>query len=144
MTNHLSDFDNCYKKAIEILTRREHSKLELLQKLKAKNFNDSTITKVIEIIIKKKYQSDERFANEFINMRFNQGKGPLIINLELKKRGIENIELSNYDWFSLAKKIRERKYSAEIPKDYKEMIKQKRFLQSRGFCFEDINKIFKI
>lgn len=141
---HLSDFDSCYKKAIDILTRREHSKLELIQKLKAKNFSDTIIFSVIEIIVKKKYQSDERFAEAFIDMCFNQGKGPLIISMELKKRGVENIDLSKYDWTSLAKNIRAKKYNIEIPKDYKEITKQKRFLQSRGFGFDDINNAFKV
>jgi SOS response regulatory protein OraA/RecX len=34
------------------------------------------------------YQSDQRFANEFIQMRFNQGKGPIKIATDLKQRGL--------------------------------------------------------
>ena len=144
MKNHLNDFDNCYKKAIQILKIREHSKLELLQKLRRNNFDKDIIYSVLESVIKKKYQSDERFSNEFINMRFRQGKGPIIIRMELKKRGIDDIDITNYDWLSLAKEVREKKYGLDIPKDFPTANKQKRFLQSRGFSFDDINKIFPI
>jgi SOS response regulatory protein OraA/RecX len=35
---------------------------------------------------------DQRFANEFIQMRFNQGKGPIKIATDLKQRGIDNFD----------------------------------------------------
>ena len=43
-------------------------------------------------------------------MRFNQGKGPLKIASELKMRGINTFDLSVFDWFQLAKEIRQRKF----------------------------------
>jgi regulatory protein len=36
-------------------------------------------------------------------MRFNQGKGPIKIAIDLKQRGIENFDLSAYDFFTIAK-----------------------------------------
>lgn len=143
MKNHLNDFDNCYTKAIQILKIREHSKLELLQKLRRNNFDDEVIHSVLDNLIAKKYQSDDRFTSEFIEMRFRQGKGPIVIKMELKKRGIDNIDITNYDWLSLAKEVREKKYGVDVPKDFSTANKQKRFLQSRGFSFDDINQIFQ-
>ena len=75
-------------------------------------------------------------------MRFNQGKGPVIISSELKKRGIESFDLSIFDWFELAKEVREKKFGQNLPSDYKTQAKQKRFLQSRGFGFDEINQVF--
>ena len=75
-------------------------------------------------------------------MRYNQGKGPIIISSELKKRGIESFNLTIFDWFNLAKEVREKKFGKNLPSDYKTQVKQKRFLKSRGFGFDEINKAF--
>lgn len=93
-------------------------------------------------MIEQKYQSDERFSEAFILMRYNQGKGPVIISSELKKRGIESFDLSIFDWFELAKEVREKKFGQNLSLDYKTQAKQKRFLKSRGFGFDQINKTF--
>ena len=140
--NHKNNQTNCYNKAIQILSRREHSQLELAQKLQNKGFDKATIATVIGLLIAKNYQSDERFAEEFITMRFNQGKGPQLIIAELSQRGVRNADLSAYDWHASVKSIRETKYGAQIPNKYQKLAKQKRFLQSRGFSFDSINQAF--
>lgn len=125
-----------------MLARREHSVFELTQKLSIKEFSLSDISDSIDSLIKQNYQSDERFATEFIQMRFNQGKGPIKISIDLKQRGIEDFDLSEFDFYTLAKEIRTAKFSSEPPVDYKEKAKQQRFLQSRGFEFDQINQSF--
>ena len=131
-----------YALALKMLMRREHSQLELSKKLQLKGFNDVDIKHSIDLLIEQKYQSDERFSEAFIIMRYNQGKGPVIISSELKKRGIESFDLSIIDWFELAKDVRKKKFGQNLPLDYKTQAKQKRFLQSRGFGFDQINKAF--
>jgi len=134
--------NKCYAAALKILIRREHSQLELSNKLHLKGFDDVDIKHSINLLIEQKYQSDERFSEAFILMRYNQGKGPVIISSELKKRGIESFELSIFDWFELAKEVREKKFGKNLPSDYKTRAKQKRFLKSRGFDFDQIDKAF--
>ena len=134
--------NKCYAAALKMLIRREHSQLELSNKLNLKGFDEVDIKHSINLLIKEKYQSDERFSEAFILMRYNQGKGPVIISLELKKRGIESFDLSIFDWFNLAKEVREKKFGKNLPSDYKAQAKQKRFLKSRGFDFDQINKAF--
>jgi len=134
--------NKCYAAALKILIRREHSQLELSNKLHLKGFDDVDIKRSINLLIEQKYQSDERFSEAFILMRYNQGKGPVIISSELKKRGIESFELSIFDWFELAKEVREKKFGKNLPSDYKTRAKQKRFLKSRGFDFDQIDKAF--
>ena len=131
-----------YALALKMLMRREHSQLELSKKLQLKGFNDIDIKHSIDLLIEQKYQSDERFSEAFIIMRYNQGKGPVIISSELKKRGIESFDLSIIDWFELAKDVRKKKFGQNLPLDYKTQAKQKRFLKSRGFGFDQINKTF--
>ncbi len=122
--------------------RREHSKLELFKKLQLKGYDDDVINSSISKLVEQNYQSDDRFAEDFIQMRFNQGKGPVKIALELKMRGINTFDLSTFDWFQLAKEIRQKKFGDVSSLDYKETAKQKRFLQSRGFNLDQINQAF--
>ncbi len=131
-----------YALALKMLMRREHSQLELSKKLQLKGFNDIDIKNSIDLLIEQKYQSDERFSEAFILMRHNQGKGPVMISSELKKRGIENFDLSIFDWLELVKDIRKKKFGHNLPSDFKTQAKQKRFLYSRGFNFDEIHKAF--
>ena len=132
----------CYSAALKMLMRREHSKLELFNKLKLKGYDDEIIDSAITQLAEQNYQSDERFAEAFILMRFNQGKGPVKIASELKLRGISSFNLSDYDWFKSAKEIRKKKFGDIASSDFKELAKQKRFLQSRGFSLDQINQSF--
>ena len=141
MTN-LTQENKCYSSALKMLMRREHSKLELSQKLLAKGFDIVDVNSSISKLVQQNYQSDDRFSEGFILMRFNQGKGPVKIASELKMRGIDTFDLSIFDWFKLAKEIRQRKFGDASSLDYKEMAKQKRFLQSRGFNLDQINQAF--
>jgi len=141
MTNQ-SQQNRCYSAALKMLMRREHSQLELLKKLQLKGFDDSIINSSISLLAEQNYQSDERFSEAFILMRYNQGKGPLKIVFELKGRGINKFNLTAFDWSKLAKEVRIKKFGNSISLDFKDQAKQKRFLQSRGFGFDEINQAF--
>ena len=137
-----SQQSKCYAAALKMLMRREHSKLELIQKLNLKDFDDTVINDSISLLAEQKYQSDERFSEAFILMRFNQGKGPVKISMELKSRGISKFDLTLFNWFELAKDVKYKKFGDSKFLDYEEKSKQKRFLQSRGFGFDEINQAF--
>jgi regulatory protein len=137
-----SQQSKCYAAALKMLIRREHSKLELLQKLNLKGFDDSVINYSIALLAEQKYQSDKRFSEAFILLRYNQGKGPVKISVELKSRGISRFDLTLFNWFELAKEVKYKKFGDGKSLDYKEEAKQKRFLQSRGFGFDEINQAF--
>ena len=141
MTN-LTQESKCYSAGLKMLMRREHSRLELFQKLQTKGFDVDIVNDSISKLVEQNYQSDDRFSEEFIQMRFNQGKGPVKIASELKMRGINTFDLSVFDWFQLAKEIRQRKFGDLSSLDFKETAKQKRFLQSRGFTLDQINQAF--
>ena len=141
MTN-LTQESKCYSAGLKMLMRREHSRLELFQKLQTKGFDVDVVNDSILKLVEQNYQSDDRFSEEFIQMRFNQGKGPVKIASELKMRGINTFDLSVFDWFQLAKEIRQRKFGDLSSLDFKEIAKQKRFLQSRGFTLDQINQAF--
>ena len=69
-------------------------------------------------------------------------RSPLKIAFELKGRGIHKFNLTAFDWSKLAKEVRIKKFGHGTPLDFKDQAKQKRFLQSRGFGFDEINQAF--
>jgi regulatory protein len=134
--------NSAYNYALKLLARREHSVLELQQKL-AQYQDDEDIAQAIDKLQAQKYQSDTRFAYEFVRMRFSQGKGKILIQMQLRQKGIESFDFSEFDFFTLAKQVRLRKYGEEMPSDVKKKVKQQRFLQGRGFGFDEIRYAFE-
>jgi regulatory protein len=107
------------------------------------------IEDILDTLSREGLQSDERFAESFVHHRVNNGQGPNKINQELRQRGVEQVlieiflESDSYDWMSLAKEVRLKKYGENIPEDYQKKAKQSRFLYSRGFSGELINQLLK-
>ena len=130
--------NRCYAVALRMLMRREHSKLELSKKLQLKGFDDEVINHSIKLLAEQNYQSDERFSEAFIQMRFNQGKGPLKITSELKHRGINKFNLAVFDWFKLAKEVRNKKFGDTLPEDFKIS------LSKNVFCNQEVLILMKL
>jgi regulatory protein len=137
-----------YKKAIDLLSRREHSREELAQKLRLKSsasdeILDALLPELLDGLSDQGYLSDERYAEMVIRSRFAKGQGPIRIRLELKQKGIDaaiinsNFDEFDADWFELAATT-QRKRFGERPLDLPARAKQMRFLASRGFSSEHI------
>ena len=136
------------KKAMDLLTRREHSEQELRQKLKSREYEADAIDQALQGLKNDRLQSDERFTEAYVNHRFNAGVGPLKIRYELRQRGIadlladEFLELLSDRWDQLMVQQRVRKYGESIPAGYAERMKQARFLQNKGFSPESVMRLF--
>jgi regulatory protein len=127
------------KKAMDFLARREYGQTELIRKLADKGYDRVVAEQAVQKLTADQLQSDERFAEAFVQSRINQGKGPVRIRLDLSERGIhegiiENaIQESSANWIVTARDIRIRKFGNDIPNDFKAKARQMRFLQYRGF-----------
>ena len=64
MTN-LTQESKCYSAGLKMLMRREHSRLELFQKLQTKGFDVDVVNDSISKLVEQNYQSDDRFSEEF-------------------------------------------------------------------------------
>jgi regulatory protein len=133
-----------FDQALSLLSHREHSKKELVTKLKTRGHEEEEISAIIERLEEMNYLNDERFAEIFVRSRLSKPLGASRIQQELIQKGI-NSELAktaitdaNADWFELAKQLKERRFGEEISTDFKEKAKQSRYLQYRGFDFEQI------
>ncbi len=132
--------------AFDILARREHTRLELTRKLKAKDFTDSEIEEALDILTQEGLQSDERYTESYVNMRRNRGYGPLKIKLELQQRGVSAelveayVEFNDQSWLETARQAYDKKFGGKLLETAKERAKRMRFLQSRGFTGDIIQK----
>jgi len=136
--------------ALELLSRREHSRFELRQKL-ADKFPGADFDALFERLGELNYQSDQRFAEVFARSRAQRGQGPLRIHRELQQRGIGNaliasaLEQTEVDWFALAAEQLRRKFrtpvSAALPREQqlKERARRQRYLAYRGFPADAIH-----
>jgi regulatory protein len=127
------------KKAMDFLARREYGQRELIRKIADKGYVFRIVDDEVKRLTEERLQSDDRFAEAFVQSRINQGKGPVRIRLDLGQRGISDavIEMaigeSATDWHGLAREVRLRKFGDAAPADFKAKAKQMRFLQYRGF-----------
>lgn len=133
-----------FDQALSLLSHREHSKKELTTKLKTRGHEDEEIEAIIERLEEINYLNDERFAEIFVRSRISKPLGASRIQQELIQKGINSelaknaISEANADWFELAKQLKERRFGEEVSTDFKEKAKQSRYLQYRGFDFEQI------
>ena len=136
-----------YNKALDILSRREHSEKELTNKLLKKFDNSKTIDLVIQNLVDKNLVNDHRYSESYIAARKRKGFGPKKIMYELISRGVsEATALQAIDtegeWKAAALKVFNKKFKQGVGIDFKEVNKQKTFLQNRGFSFEEIDSVF--
>tara|TARA_B110000444_G_C18395785_1_gene391403 strand:- start:88 stop:546 length:459 start_codon:yes stop_codon:yes gene_type:complete len=137
-------------RAMTLLARREHSFLNLSDKLIC-IFPDES-KQVYEIVLelkKKNLQSDLRFAEMITTVRIRKCYGQNRIKAELKSHKIDNdiIELSltkcDADWVKIAKKALFKKYGLSSCDEFNDKIKRSNFLKYRGFTTEQITECFK-
>jgi len=133
---------------MRLLVRREHSKRELLRKLTLRDFSAEQSLPVIEALEAEGLQNDARFAENYSRVRVQKGYGPTRIHYELRERGVNSFALDllvdemDEDWDSLIQKVYKHKYAEWFDGGFKEVAKQGRFLQHRGFTTEQIRNLF--
>ena len=134
------NYTRCLNSAVYSLAMREHSRLELFNKLKVKVFSEGVnLDDLLDELSEKNYLNEERFAECFVRSRVNRGQGRLKITNELQRKGIsqsliqQSMTKNEIDWYEIAAVQIEKKYGTTQPEDYKEKTKRMRFLSSRGF-----------
>jgi regulatory protein len=131
--------------AMEMLAGREYLRTELAKKLAKKFDNSVFIDEVIEQLISDNLQSDERYVQAFLRSRISRGQGEVRIRMELRQRGANQVladqAITNFevDWFELARSVALGKFGSLHPVDNAEKAKRIRFLQYRGFNYDQIN-----
>ena len=130
-----------------MLSRREHSRVELQDKLAKRGFPQDQIERALEQLIASNLQSDRRFVEDFVRSRVLKGNGPLRIQQELRQRGIEQgfswVDEQAIDWLEVATRTYTKKYRSSVMLSAQDRAKRMRYLQSKGFSSDIIRRVIK-
>lgn len=92
--------------------------------------------------------SDTRFCEMLVSARRTRGYGPLRIKNELQEKGVTGetidqwLDPSGAGWVADARRVRQKKFGAGMPKTFGEKARQMRFLKYRGFTHDQIQRAF--
>ena len=133
------------QRALDYLSRREHSRRELQHKLAALAEEGDDVEALLDDFQKRGWLSDERFAEQVVNTRKSR-YGSLKVAHELREKGVAEhlVEqaLSGMDDVKHARTVWQKKFG-QMPRSREEWAKQARFLQSRGFGFDVIKQVLR-
>lgn len=133
---------------LRLLTRREHSRKELSEKLAYRGFEAEMANEVIAELAEQGWQSDHRYSECFARQRIDKGYGPLRIAFELQQRGVGVVDFDellaerNESWLTVLERVYQNKYDQDACLTAKEWLKRSRFLQQRGFGGDLIKMLF--
>ncbi len=137
-------------KAMALLARREHSRLELRQKLLQRGYPPERIDLVLERLIEERLLDEGRYAELYACARADKGYGPLRIASELRERGIPQelvdhalADLQN-DWLPKLKELHRKCFKSQVPVDAAGRLQQTRVLRQHGFTLDQIKQLFEI
>jgi regulatory protein len=84
---------NAYQTALDLLSRRDHFELELMEKLRQRGFKAEEIEEALARCRALDLLNDERVAERFVQVRAaDRGWGPLRLAAELGRRGVSSAE----------------------------------------------------
>jgi regulatory protein len=132
-------------RAVDLLSRREHSEQEMRRKLARHAEDPAQIDPVIASLKKEGWLSAERFTQSLVHRRA-PGRGMSRVVQELRQHGVdpdqiaevkESLQATELD---RARDVWERRYGTP-PADANARAKQTRFLMSRGFSYDVIKRV---
>ena len=153
------------ERALRLLARREHSRVELRRKLlrgRSSNGGDgrnaeaqAQVNSVIDDLVRRDLLSDLRFAEAFVRRGVDRDQGPLKIRAGLRDRGVADdviddaLTFSDDFWLDRARSAQAKRFGNgsepegesdpdNAPANRSEWSKHARFLARRGFASDII------
>jgi len=133
------------ERALRLLARREHSRFELTRKLGQAGFAAADIAPLLDEFEQKNWLSDRRFAESYV-ADHRARAGSVKLAYDLRQRGlsdniIESVLGDNRDSeLDRARDVWQKKFGTQ-PTNAAEKARQMRFMQSRGFTSEVIQRV---
>lgn len=130
--------------ALRLLARREHSRQELVLKLRQRGFEPASIEPILDEYEERDWLSDQRFADMLVRQRHEAGYGPLKIRADLQQKGITGTPqalsaVTEASWRETAVRARRKRFGLEhIREDWPVKARQAGFLSRRGFTSEQV------
>ncbi|CDI02651.1 putative Regulatory protein recX [Candidatus Competibacter denitrificans Run_A_D11] len=135
-------------KALELLARREHSRLELRQKLLQRGFPAEPIGLVLEQLAAERLLDEGRYAELYACSRADKGYGPLRIARELRERGVPEeivtatLAMLEDSWPAKLRDLHHKRFKSHYPADVAGRMQQTRVLRQHGFTLDQIKQLF--
>jgi len=133
-------------RALQLLTRRDHSRAELKSKLAAEAESAEQLDAVLDTLEAERLLCDQRYASQRVVARARRyGNGRL--KQELRQSGVSDEDIAaalpeGGDEAERCQIVWSRKFG-ELPQTPEERAKQMRFLQYRGFSGEAIKQTLR-
>jgi regulatory protein len=129
--------------ALALLARREYAGAELAAALERKGYARQVVQEVVADLAGEHLVDDQRYAAALVRTLAHRGQGPARIRQELRAAGLGDAEVAaaldgGPDWPALAAEVRQRKFGAQVPRDWPARARQMRFLQYRGFSADHV------
>ncbi|GAA5785235.1 recombination regulator RecX [Chitiniphilus shinanonensis] len=130
------------QRALALLARREHSRLELQRKLKPHTEEDMELDQLLDDFEQRGWLSDARFAESWAHSRAARYGGARL-KAELRTKGVAAdaidaaLDPLQGSETERAREVWRRKFGTP-PADARERARQLRFLAARGFSMEAI------
>ena len=130
--------------AMDLLSRREHTQRELVQKLKRKYDDESLIHKVLTDLVERDWLNESRACEQLLRAKIQKGYGRYRIFQEAREKGLSDTLISDTiaelqpDWFEQAVIAYRKRFGQRVILDPKDKAKRMRYMQYRGFSFEEI------
>ena len=130
------------QRALGLLTRREHSRKELVRKLAGRGVEAADAHAAIDKLTAAGWQDDARFAESLVRNRAHAGYGPAWIRAELGTHGLgaETVSAAlaafEEDWAEVARDLLRRRFGDMAPADAMQRRKALDLLLRRGFAME--------
>jgi regulatory protein len=127
-----------------LLAGRDFSVHEMTERLLRKGYDAEVVAAAVSALVQEGFLREERYAEHFVSQHAGRGRGPVRIRMQLREKGVEGevidraLETTETDWVAAAREARRRKFGAAPPGDYRERVRQARFLRYRGFSSEHI------
>ncbi|MGY1425083.1 regulatory protein RecX [Lysobacter sp. A289] len=127
------------ERALGLLTRREHSRKELIAKLTSRGLDADEVLVVVDKLTEAGWQDDGRFAESLVRARVGGSYGPIHIRAELRTHGLDSdailaaMDSFEGDWTENARDLVRRRYGDTVPDDLSLRRKAADMLMRRGF-----------
>ncbi|MDO9317687.1 MAG: regulatory protein RecX [Gammaproteobacteria bacterium] len=145
--------------AMDLLARREHSRAELVDKLRRKFAEEAggaaqLLPEVLDQLEQDGLLNDARFVTAYVRYRRSRGFGPLLIRQELRGKGVSSALLdvalvaNTPEWLESLRELvarKQRLFTLEGDAQEARKARQKlyRFCLSRGFTSEQIENALR-
>lgn len=136
-------------RAVALLSRREHSRVELARKLAPHAEHPEEIERVLDALAAEGWQSDARYVQGYVHRKAPM-QGAARVTMELRQQGIPEDAIAEVRQslrdteLERATAVWTKRFGAAgLPTDQAGYARQGRFLASRGFSHEVIHRVLK-